>query len=131
MNPDEEVHQRIMSDFQCIRSWQVTEFLRPDSVLSQSPVPSTYPYGPTYWLDLYLEHVEGVEYGDFDEPEAVDEEGEDPEPATSLLRARAKLDAIRAALPEVDWEANQRMNDWLDEQFKQRGHRRLTLRPKK
>jgi hypothetical protein len=134
-DPDEEVHQRVMDDFPCIRSWQVQEFLRPDSVLSQSPVLSTYPYGPTYWLDLYLEHVEGVAYGDFDGPEDAGEDGagedDDQEPAASLLRARAKLDAIREVLPPVDWEANQRTNDWLDAQFQKKGRRRISRRPKK
>jgi hypothetical protein len=58
-------------------------------------------------------------------------EDDDQEPAASLLRARAKLDAIREILPPVDWDANQRMNDWLDAQFQKKGRRRISIRPKK
>jgi hypothetical protein len=53
------------------------------------------------------------------------------EPLSSLEEARAKLDAIRAALPEVDWEADRQVSAWLDEQFRAMGRRKLQLRPKK
>jgi hypothetical protein len=53
------------------------------------------------------------------------------EPLASLEEARAKLDAIRAALPEVDWEADRQMNEWLDAEFAKMGRRKLQLKPKK
>jgi hypothetical protein len=55
----------------------------------------------------------------------------DDEPLMSLEEARAKLDAIRAALPEVDWEVDRQVNEWLDAEFAKMRRRKLQLKPKK
>lgn len=50
---------------------------------------------------------------------------EDGEVLAGLEAARAKLAAIRAALPEVDWESDRQTNRWLDEQFQAMGRKKL------
>ena len=45
----------------------------------------------------------------------------------SLVGARARLDAIRAALPAVDWSANASTNAYLDAEFAKMGRVKLAL----
>lgn len=55
-----------------------------------------------------------------------DDEGRDDtqDLASSLWAAQAKLQAMRAALPDVDWESDRKTSAWLDEQA---GHGRKIL----
>jgi hypothetical protein len=50
------------------------------------------------------------------------------EPLASLAAARAKLGAIRAALPDVDQETDRQVGAWLDAEFTKKGRRKLAPR---
>lgn len=52
----------------------------------------------------------------------------DDDNITSLIEAQNRLQAIRVALPDVDWESDARVNAWLDAQMGQR-RKILHLRP--
>lgn len=62
------------------------------------------------------------------ENNARDNAPNDADNVTSLVEAQTRLQAIRAALPDVDWESDARVNAWLDAQMGQR-RKILPLRP--